>query len=244
MPSADVRGAVRVRTAGAGLDEHKRADEPGMRGGGEHGRVPAQRLADQDGPPQRQLIDNGDDVGDVGGAGDVPRVALAGAVPALVDRDDPIPGAQAPCQHVPFTRVTGQAVQQHNRLSRPAPVPAGKPDTVSHHHVFGPCHVGAPRESAGLDHAATASGRSTSRPRPKRAPARTRSTRWGAFTARHRCWADSANLKTIARAAVREPAPRVTLVRVGDGERSLPYEGEVSPSSRFCTRPVPRWSGS
>lgn len=35
----------------------------------------------------------------------------------------------------------------------------------------------------------------------------------GAFTARHRCWADSTSLKTMARAAVREPAPRVTLVR-------------------------------
>lgn len=48
--------------AGAGLDEHERADEPGMCGGGEHGGVPAQRLADQDGPLQRQMIDNGDDV--------------------------------------------------------------------------------------------------------------------------------------------------------------------------------------
>lgn len=33
------------------------------------------------------------------------------------------------------------------------------------------------------------------------------------FTARHRCWADSTSLKTTARAAVREPAPRVTLTR-------------------------------
>lgn len=33
-----------------------------MCSGGEHGRVPAQRLADQDRPPQRQLINNGDDV--------------------------------------------------------------------------------------------------------------------------------------------------------------------------------------
>jgi hypothetical protein len=104
--------------------------------------MPAQRLADQDGPLQRQLINNGGDVGDVGSAGDFLRVALAGAVPALVDRNDSIPGAQALCQHVPFTRVTGQAVQQHDRLPRPAPVPAGKPDTVSHQHVFTPCHVG------------------------------------------------------------------------------------------------------
>lgn len=81
--------------------------------------MPAQRLADQDGPLQHQLISNGGDVGDVGSAGDVLRVALAGAVPALVDRNDSIPGAQAPCQHVPFTRVTGQAGQRHDRLPRP-----------------------------------------------------------------------------------------------------------------------------
>jgi hypothetical protein len=38
-------------------------------------------------------------------------------------------------------------------------------------------------------------------------------TRWGAFTARHRCWADSTSLKTMARAPVLGPAPRVTLLR-------------------------------
>jgi hypothetical protein len=131
-------------TAGTGLDEHERTDESGMRGGGEHGCVSAQRLADQNGPLQRQLIDNGDDVCDVGGAGDVTRVPLAGTVPALVDRDDPISGAQPPCQHVPFTRVTSQAVQQHDGLlSRLAPAPAGKSHAVSHHHVFRPCHVGS-----------------------------------------------------------------------------------------------------
>lgn len=50
------------------------------------------------------------------------------------------------------------------------------------------------------------------RPLSKRSPAQTRATRWGAFTARHLCWADTTRLKTMARAAVREPAPRVTLV--------------------------------
>lgn len=50
-------------------------------------------------------------------------------------------------------------------------------------------------------------------PRSKRAPARTRATRWGAFTARQRVWADSTSLTTIARVAAREPAPLVTLVR-------------------------------
>ncbi|SDO36536.1 hypothetical protein SAMN04487981_110126 [Streptomyces sp. cf386] len=105
---------------------------------GEHGRVPAQRLADEDRAPKPQPFDDGDDIGDVGGARDVPRVALTGAVPALVDRDDPVPGAQVPCRRVPFTRVTGQAVQQHDGLPRPAPVPADEPDTVSHDLVLGP----------------------------------------------------------------------------------------------------------
>ncbi len=62
-------------------------------------------------------------------------------------------------------------------------------------------------------HAVTGSGRSKRWPRSKRAPALTRATRWGAFMARHRCLADSISLKTMARAAVREPAPRVTLLR-------------------------------
>jgi hypothetical protein len=35
----------------------------------------------------------------------------------------------------------------------------------------------------------------------------------GAFTARQRSWVDSMSLSVIARAAVREPAPQVTLVR-------------------------------
>jgi len=42
---------------------------------------------------------------------------------------------------------------------------------------------------------------------------RTSATRWGASTARHRSWADSAGLKTTARAAARESTPHVTLVR-------------------------------
>lgn len=37
----------------------------------------------------------------------------------------------------------------------------------------------------------------------------------GAFTARQRAWSDSMSLKTIAGAAVREPAPQVTLLRSG-----------------------------
>lgn len=36
------------------------------------------------------------------------------------------------------------------------------------------------------DHAASSWARSTSLPHSKRAPARTRATRWGAFTQRHR----------------------------------------------------------
>ena len=47
----------------------------------------------------------------------------------------------------------------------------------------------------------------------KVAPARTRATRWGAFTARQRSCADSISLNAIARPAAREPGPLVTLVR-------------------------------
>jgi len=61
--------------------------------------------------------------------------------------------------------------------------------------------------------AAWPSGRSTSLPFSKRAPARTRATRRGAFTARQRACADSMSLNAIARPAAREPGPLVILVR-------------------------------
>lgn len=38
-------------------------------------------------------------------------------------------------------------------------------------------------------------------------------TRWGALTERQRAWADSTSLKTLARAAARDPAPLVTFAR-------------------------------
>src|SRR5213082_739674 len=44
------------------------------------------------------------------------------------------------------------------------------------------------------------------------APARTRATRWGAFTARQRSCADSMSLNAMARPAAREPGPLVILL--------------------------------
>ena len=60
---------------------------------------------------------------------------------------------------------------------------------------------------------ADSAGRSTSLPFLKRAPARTRATRWGAFTARQRAWADSSSLNAIAIPAARDPGPLVTRCR-------------------------------
>ena len=54
------------------------------------------------------------------------------------------------------------------------------------------------------------SGRSTSLPLSKWAPARTSATRCGAFTALQRFCADSMSLKAIATPAAREPGPLVT----------------------------------
>ena len=54
------------------------------------------------------------------------------------------------------------------------------------------------------------SGRSTSLPFSKVAPARTSATRCGAFTARQRRCADSMSLNAIAMPAAREPGPLVT----------------------------------
>src|SRR3954447_20514920 len=50
-------------------------------------------------------------------------------------------------------------------------------------------------------------------PRSKQAPARTRATRWGAFTARQRAWAASISLNAMAMPAALDPGPLVTLVR-------------------------------
>ncbi len=50
-------------------------------------------------------------------------------------------------------------------------------------------------------------------PSVKVAPARTRATRCGAFTARHRPWAASMSLNAMASPAARLPGPRVTFMR-------------------------------
>lgn len=54
-------------------------------------------------------------------------MTLARAVPALIDRDDLIPGNQPRGHHLPLTRMTGQAVQRHDRLPRPAPIMPRQP---------------------------------------------------------------------------------------------------------------------
>ena len=54
-------------------------------------------------------------------------------------------------------------------------------------------HAAAPSPTAGSA-AAVSSGRSTSSPSQKVAPARTKATRWGALTARQRSWAASISL--------------------------------------------------
>src|SRR5512144_1679370 len=69
------------------------------------------------------------------------------------------------------------------------------------------------------------------------APARTRATRWGAFRARHRAWADSMSLNAIATPAARERAlqnVRLELIlKAGrqDAEYSSRLLGAVDPMS-------------
>ena len=71
-----------------------------------------------------------------------------------------------------------------------------------------------------LDYAATSSSiRSTSFPFTNFAPAATRATSCGALIRRHRPCAASISLKAMPRAAFRDPAPRVTLVRAFTGEK-------------------------
>src|SRR5262249_21765409 len=88
-----------------------------------------------------------------------------------------------------------------------------------------------------LDYAALAArvvalGRSMSLPRSNRAPARTRATRWGALTARQRCWAASMSLKAMARPAAFEPGPLVTLVR----RRTVAKVDSIGLVVRRCTQ--------
>jgi hypothetical protein len=79
-------------------------------------------------------------------------------------------------------------------------------------------------------------------PRWNRAPARMRATRCATFTARHRCWADSTSLRTLARAVAREPAPQAGRPkrRGGSGSRSGPGRANRPgaagrPLGRRCT---------
>ena len=53
-----------MRAVGTGFDEYKSAHRVGVGGGGEHRGMTAERLADQDRPPQSQLPGEGHDVGD------------------------------------------------------------------------------------------------------------------------------------------------------------------------------------
>ncbi|CAM5304910.1 putative protein OS=Streptomyces griseomycini OX=66895 GN=FHS37_007274 PE=4 SV=1 [Streptomyces griseomycini] len=62
-------------------------------------------------------------------------------VPCPIDRDDARPRGH----HLPLTRMTGQAAQRHDRLPRPAPVPADKPNPVAHHHTLGRTTIARPR---------------------------------------------------------------------------------------------------
>src|SRR5580700_3547079 len=68
---------------------------------------------------------------------------------------------------------------------------------------------------------ASSPGRSTSLPLTKTAPARTRTTRCGALTARHRSRADSISLKAMASPAAREPGPLMRGGREPAGERAM-----------------------
>ncbi|MER6688789.1 hypothetical protein [Streptomyces minutiscleroticus] len=97
-----------------------------------------------DTPVQVQPVGRGEDAGDVGGAGHVVRVALAGAAAALVEGDDPVAGTRLPGDGVPLPRVPGRPVRQEDGGTRPAPVPAGEPDAVPRDDgVSGPGRPGA-----------------------------------------------------------------------------------------------------
>ncbi len=98
--------------------------------------MPAQRLPDQHRFVQRQLLDNGNGIGDVGRAAGIPGAPLSGTMPALIDRDDPISRSQSMREKVPFTRMTGQPVQQQEGRPRSAPVAAGETNTISHDESF------------------------------------------------------------------------------------------------------------
>ncbi len=88
---------------------------------------------------------------------------------ARADRPRRPDTGQSAARPPPPTRPhDGQAVQQHDRLPRPAPVPADKPNPVAHHHTLGP-HHDRPHESSRPDHAPTATSRAQGRPSRRRA---------------------------------------------------------------------------
>lgn len=88
-------------------------------------------------------------------------------------------------------------------------------------------------------------GRSTRRPIWKRAPGRTRVTRWDALTARQRRCAGSTTLKAIATSAAREPEGRLDRVRrarvepvLGRVVAELQLHLEIVDDPRDCLGPL------
>lgn len=83
-----------------------------MGGRGEQGGVRAHGLAHQGEPLQAQRISHGDDVAHVGRAAQVCGAPSAGAVGALVERDDPAGPGQPLGDLRPLPRVPGQTMQE------------------------------------------------------------------------------------------------------------------------------------
>lgn len=93
--------------------------------------------------------------------------------------------------------------------------------------------------------AAWLSERSTRWPRSKWAPARTRATRWGASTARHRCWADSTSLKTMHELVNAPPTPRRDYERHSYRSEAMIHLAIIDLMARRPTgEATPTWRGT
>lgn len=155
-PGAGAVVARRVLAAGPRLEQDQAVDEVRACGGGEHRGVPAHRMAEHRRAAADQLQDGGD-VADVRGAGDICRAAGARPVAALVDQHGPelregLGGGQQ------LTRVAGEPVEQDDHRQLPAAVGVAQLRAVDPYaplcelHVLivrPPFHEDRPAESTG-----------------------------------------------------------------------------------------------
>ena len=125
-----VHGLV-VAARRARVDHDQGADQVGLLAGEHERPLAAEGVADQDRRRDAELVDHVGGVGDVGLGGDVVGVALAVALAAGVEGEDPRALGQPARRLGPLAGVAAEAGEDQDRRAVAAVVEAGEADAVS-----------------------------------------------------------------------------------------------------------------